>query len=161
MNSRLKIAVVIVVASAAAFASSMVIWPSPAGFTPPPSLMPFFVGLGFVESLAFGAGVAFLIFGWRLVRETGVSRFAAWGGYLGIAWSLVNWWAHDGFHRVTGLNYEGLVRIEYGFHVTLIAGGVLAAFFFVSVARVASRTSDLAPVERHRGAELAPDGVNS
>jgi hypothetical protein len=159
MNSRLKVAAVIVVASAAAFASSMVLWPAPPFFTPPSSLMPFFVGLGIAESLAFGAGVAFLIFGWPLVRATGVGSYAAWGGYLGIAWSLVNWWAHDGFHRVTGLNFEGLLRIEYGFHVTLIAGGVLAAYFFVSVARAASRAADRMAEDRPRHAELAPGFV--
>jgi hypothetical protein len=147
MNSRLKIAAVVVVASAAAFASSMVLWPAPPFFTPPSSLMPFFIGLGIAESLAFGCGVAFLIFGWRLVRETGVGSFAAWGGYLGISWSLVNWWAHDGFHRVAGLNFQSLIRIEYGFHVTLIVGGILAAYFFLSVARAASRAADPATVE--------------
>ena len=150
MNSRLKIAAVIVVASAAAFASSLLIWPPPAFFAPPPSLIPFFVGLGIAESLAFGCGVAFLIFGWRLVRETGVGSLAAWGGYAGITWSLVNWWAHDGFHRVAGLNYQGLIRIEYGFHVTLIVGGILAAYFFLSVARTASRVADRATVERQQ-----------
>ena len=139
MKSNLNVAAVIVVATAVAFGSSQALWPSPAGNTPPLSLLPFFIGLGIVESLAFGLGVAFALFGWRRVRQTGVSRFAAWGGYLGIVWSLVNWWAHDGFHRVTGLNYAGLIRIEYGFHFTLIAGGVLAAYFFLSVARVANQ----------------------
>jgi hypothetical protein len=153
MNLNLRVAAVVVVVSAAAFASSMALWPPTPGFAPPPSLMPFFVGLGVAESLAFGLGVAFLIFGWRLVRETGVGSFAAWGGYLGIAWSLVNWWSHDGFHRVTGLNYEGLIRIEYGFHVTLIVGGILAAYFFLSVARIASRATDRVP------AKLALEGA--
>jgi hypothetical protein len=120
--TNLKVAIVAVVATVAAFGSSMVLWPAPPNFTPPPSLLPFFVGLGIIESLAFGLGVAFLIFGLPLVRQTGVGPLAAWGGYLGIAWSLVNWWAHDGFHRVTGLNLNGLVRIEYGFHFTLIMG---------------------------------------
>ena len=81
------------------------------------------------------------------------SPHPAWGGHLGIAWSLVNWWAHDGFHRVTGLNYEGLIRIEYGFHVTLIVGGILAAYFFLSVARIASRATDRVH------AKLALEGV--
>ena len=139
MNANLKVTAVVIVATAAAFASSVVLWPPPPFFTPPPSLLPFFMGLGIVESVAFGLGVAFLIFGWRLVRQTGVGPFAAWGGYMGIAWSLVNWWAHDGFHRVTGLNFGGLVRIEYGFHVTLILGGILTAYFFLSVSRVATR----------------------
>ena len=79
MNSRLKIAAVIVVASAAAFASSLLIWPPPAFFAPPPSLMPFFVGLGIAESLAFGCGVAFLIFG----IEIDVKLRQGAGGHVG------------------------------------------------------------------------------
>jgi hypothetical protein len=148
MNSNLKAAVVIVVASAAAFASSMVLWPAPPSFAPPPSLVPFFIGLGIAESVSFGLGVAFLIFGFRLVQQTGVGPLTAWSGYVGIAWSLVNWWAHDGFHRVTGLSFEGLIRIEYGFHVTLIVGGALAAYFFLSVARATSRAARPASDDR-------------
>jgi hypothetical protein len=139
VNTKWRVIVVTLVATAFAFGSSQALWPAPAGFNPPASLLPFFVVLGLVESLAFGVGVAFLIFGFPLVARTGVSSLAAWGGYLGIAWFLVNWWAHDGFHRVTGLSFAGLIRIEYAFHVTLIVGAALAAYFFLSVARKANR----------------------
>jgi hypothetical protein len=145
MKLNLRVTAVAIVATVAAFASSMELWPPPASFAPPASLLPFFLGLGVAESLAFGLGVAFLVFGWRLVRRTGVGPLTAWGGYLGIGWSLVNWWAHDGFHRVTGLNFSGLVRIEYAFHLTLILGGVLTANFFLSVARTASPAADRLP----------------
>jgi hypothetical protein len=161
MNSKLKVAAVVVVGTVAAFASSMVLWPPPAFFTPPPSLLPFFIGLGIFESLAFGLGLAFVIFGRRMVRETGVGPLAAWGGYLGISWSLVNWWAHDGFHRVTGLNFDGLLRIEYGFHVTLILSAALAAYFFLSVARVASRSAGRVTAAQRASADLARVGANS
>jgi hypothetical protein len=129
---------VVIVGTVLAFGSSQLLWPPPPGFNPPSNLLPFFVILGIAESIAFGAGVAFLVFGFPLVARTGVGSLAAWGGYLGIAWSLVNWWAHDGFHRVNGLRFAGLLWIEYGFHVTLILGGLLAVYFFLSVARRAS-----------------------
>jgi hypothetical protein len=161
MNPNVKVAAVIAVAAAAAFASSLVLWPAPPGSAPPPSLMPFFAGLGIVEAVAFGLGVAFLIFGYRLVEQTGVAPLAAWGGYLGIAWSLVNWWAHDGFHRVTGLNYEGLIRIEYGFHFTLIVGAAFTAYFFLSVAGVASRATRRAAEEQRVEAGLPAPGLSS
>ena len=135
MNTRSRIIAVVVAGTVLAFGSSQLLWPAPPGFTPPAGLLPFFVVLGLVESLAFGAGVAFLIFGFRLIARTGVNASAAWGGYLGIAWSLVNWWAHDGFHRVNGLRFAGLLWIEYGFHITLILGGLLSVYFFLSVAR--------------------------
>ena len=139
MNTKSKVIAVVVIGTVLAFGSSQLLWPAPPGFNPPASLLPFFVILGLVESLAFGAGVAFLIFGFPLVARTGVNPSAAWGGYLGIAWSLVNWWAHDGFHRVNGLKFAGLLGIEYGFHVTLILGGLLSVYFFLSVARAAGR----------------------
>ncbi len=135
MNIKFKVIAVIVVGTVLAFGSSQVLWPPPPGFNPPANLLPFFVILGLVESLAFGAGVAFLIFGFPLIARTGVGSLTAWGGYLGIAWSLVNWWAHDGFHRVNGLRFVGLLWIEYAFHITLILGGLLSVYFFLSVAR--------------------------
>jgi hypothetical protein len=135
MNIKSKVIGVTAVAAALAFASSRVLWPPPPAFVPPGNLLPYFVILGLIESLSFGAGVAFLIFGFPLIARTGVGRSAAWGGYLGIAWSLVNWWAHDGFHRVNGLRFVGLLWIEYAFHVTLILGGLLSVYFFLSVVR--------------------------
>jgi hypothetical protein len=139
VSTRSKVVAVVVVGTVFAFVSSQLLWPPPAGFNPPASLLPFFVVLGVVESLAFGAGVAFLIFGFPLIARTGVGSLAAWGGYIGIAWSLVNWWAHDGFHRVNGLHLAGLLWIEYSFHVTLILGGLLSVYFFLSVVRAAEQ----------------------
>ena len=138
MSTKTGVIGVVVVGTVFAFVSSQLLWPPPPGFNPSASLLPFFVVLGVVEALAFGAGVAFLIFGFPLIARTGVGSLAAWGGYLGIAWSLVNWWAHDGFHRVNGLHLAGLLWIEYSFHVTLILGGLFSVYFFLSVARSAS-----------------------
>jgi hypothetical protein len=155
VNTRLKVAGVVIAGTALGFISSQLLWPPPAGFTPPASLLPFFVILGLAESLALGAGVAFLIFGFPLIARTGVGPLAAWGGYLGIAWSLLNWWAHDGFHRVNGLAFAGLLRIEYGFHVTLIIGGLLSAYFFLSVAQRASARVAVPPARIVAPAGLA------
>ena len=142
MSTKTGVIAVVMAGTVFAFVSSQLLWPPPAGFNPPASLLPFFVVLGVAEALAFGAGVAFLIFGFPLIARTGVGSLAAWGGYLGIAWSLVNWWAHDGFHRVNGLHFAGLLWIEYSFHVTLILGGLFTVYFFLSVARSASTRAD-------------------
>ena len=46
--------------------------------------------------------------------------------YLSIGWFLVSWWSHDNLHIHNGDDLQGLLYIEYGFHVTLIiAAGVL------------------------------------
>lgn len=146
MSTKVKVIAVVAVGTVLAFVSSQLLWPPPPGFNPPATLLPFFVVLGAAESLAFGAGVAFLIFGFPLIARTGVGPLAAWGGYIGIAWSLINWWAHDGFHRVNGLMFVGLLWIEYSFHLTLILGGLLSVYFFLSVAR--SKSKGLAPSSR-------------
>ena len=52
-----------------------------------------------------------------------------------IADKLVNWWAHDSLHLHNGMDLSGLLRIEYAFHMTLIAAGLTLAWFFLSVAR--------------------------
>jgi hypothetical protein len=109
-----------------------VFWrPSPDLATPVGWQIPLLILLNASESLAFGLGIAFLIFGYPLVRAAAPSSPAlALPAYLAIAWLLINWWPHDSLHVANGMNLWGLLRIEYGFHITLIiAAAVLARFF--------------------------------
>ncbi len=113
------------------------IWPAPAELASPPTStqVSLFMLLGACEALALGLGVAFLIFGWPQVRRVAVARRGrALASYLSIGWLLVNWWAHDGFHMVTGLHPGGLLGIEYAFHVTLIVAGAALAYSFGTMA---------------------------
>jgi hypothetical protein len=48
--------------------------------------------------------------------------------YLGTAWFLSNRWIHDNLHMVVGRRPNGLLGIEYGFHVTLIIAGAALAY---------------------------------
>ena len=81
--------------AALAFSLTFVIWPHPAGApVPPAGLMPVFIGLGIVDALAFGVGVAFLIFGFPVLARIGGTGPLTWAAYLGIGWSLVSWWPH-------------------------------------------------------------------
>jgi hypothetical protein len=88
-----------------------------------------FILLKVAEAVAFGSGVAFLLFGYGTTHA--VSPALGRAAHLATAWVLVNWWVHDSLH----IHFEGgtagaLLGIEYGFHVTLmIAGGILAVFF--------------------------------
>jgi hypothetical protein len=90
----------------------------------------FFMLLTAIQSLAFGFGFAFLLFGREAVR----SFLPAEGGlglavYLAIAWSLLSWWPHSNLHQSHNPdNISGLLAIEYGFHVTLIFGAVVIAY---------------------------------
>ena len=96
--------------------------------------VPLFVILGLVDALAFGLGVSFLIFGYPLVKAIGpASEAMARAAHLSIAWLLINWWPHDSLHIHNGLELNGLLAIEYGFHITLIIAGLILAYFFLTL----------------------------
>lgn len=118
------------------FALTRVIWPdAPGAAQPSAGLLPFYIGVGLIESFAFGLGIAFLIFGGRMMSSFGQNRGLTMLTYLSIAWLLINWWPHDNLHRVIGFNFSRLIWIEYGFHVTLIAAAACVAYFFVTTLR--------------------------
>lgn len=75
-----------------AFFLGHVIWPDPANAILPSSIqLVLFIILSVLESLLFGIGVAFLSFGWPLVRRTTENRSWATAVFLAIAWSLISW----------------------------------------------------------------------
>ena len=123
---RLAPSLVALVAAIGSFMLSRVIWPDLPGMIPPTSSqLPFFIGVGVFESVAFGVGVAFVIFGWKFLRGRRTGDYVA---FLSAAWLLVSWWPHDNLHRVTVEgNYWGLLKLEWGFHVTLMIAGVIIA----------------------------------
>jgi len=98
--------------------------------------LPLFMILGAAEALAFGLGVSFLLFGYSTLKaNVPVSAPMTRAAHLSIAWLLINWWAHDSLHQHNGMNLNGLLGIEYGFHVTLIIAGVILLRFFMLVVR--------------------------
>jgi hypothetical protein len=105
--------------------------------TPPGGLVPFFLVLGLLDALSLGAAVSFLIFGYPLVASIGASsRGLTFAAHLAIVWVLGNWWAHDSLHQHHGFDLIPLLRIEYGFHVTLmIAGAILGIFFMKALSQ--------------------------
>jgi hypothetical protein len=127
-----KVVVVTLVVAIAAFLFGShaplgyVLWPTPVALASPPTAL---------EALAFGLGVAFLLFAWPAVgRVAGSSHGRALAMYLGTAWVLSNWWIHDNLHMVVGLRPNGLLGIEYGFHVTLIIAGAALAYSMATMA---------------------------
>lgn len=94
--------------------------------------LPLLMVIGVFEGLSLGLALSFVLFGWPLVkRVTGPSKTGAVLMFASIAWMLGNWWMHDNLHMRNGMELWGLIAIEYGFHVTLIVAGAIAAFFFV------------------------------
>lgn len=92
--------------------------------------------LNIAESVTFGLGISFLVFGYPLVQaispaSLGMTR----ASHFAIGWLLSNWWIHDSLHTHVGMNINGMLGIEYGFHLTLMIAGVILATFFLTLFR--------------------------
>jgi hypothetical protein len=129
MKPWMKVLAVTVLVAAPAMMLGPVIWP-PAEVGPEPTAgqFPFFLFLAAFEALTFGLGVSFLLFGFAPLKwALGGSSWRTWVAYLAVGWFLVSWWPHDNMHIHTGTDMQGLLYIEYGFHVTLMASAVILA----------------------------------
>jgi hypothetical protein len=142
MKTWLKFLIVTVLVAIPAIPLGQMLWPVPVAESGDMNMaMPaatyqivLFIVFSIIEALGLGLGVAFLIFGLPLARRlAGNSGWLAWAVYLSIAWSLVSWWPHDGFHR-SGISVDGLLALEYGFHVTLMAGSAVLVYAFIRTA---------------------------
>ena len=135
MKTWMKVTLVTIVLGVAAMALGPILWPIPEGGPQPTGgQLFFFILLEAIQSLAFGLGISFLLFGLPSVRRVSPnSSPVAWAMYLSIGWLLASWWPHGHLHQVVGENLQGLLYIEYGFHVTLIIGAVVLAYGFLSL----------------------------
>ena len=137
MKTWMKVLGVTVVVAVPAMILGPIVWP-PAEGGPEPTAgqLPFFIFLAAMESILLGLGVSFLFFGLPLVRRFAVgSELRAWAIYLAIGWLLVSWWPHDNLHIHVGNDTQGLLYLEYGFHVTLMICGLIVAYGFLQFLR--------------------------
>lgn len=132
MQTKYKFGLVALVCAILAFSLSLKIWPDPVGMPgPSEGLVPYFIVVSILECVAFGVGIAFLLFGYPLVSRLGGPKGLTVVAFLAITWELVSWWPHDNMHRVNDMgNFAGLLRIEYTFHVTLVIAGIIIAAHF-------------------------------
>lgn len=132
MSTITKVTMITFVLGVLTLASGHWIWPpNPMNGSPSSALMPHFLLVAFMESLAFGLGVSYLVLGWhRLCAVGSVTRSKLRWTHLAIVWSLMSWWPHDNLHQHIGTNFEKLIYLEYGFHVTLILSALLIAHTF-------------------------------
>ena len=137
MKPWVKVTLVTVVLGVAAMALGPILWPmAEGGAQPTAGQLVFFIALEAIQSLTFGLGISFLLFGLPTVRSASPnSSLMAWAMYLSIGWLLVSWWPHGHLHQVVGENFQGLLYIEYGFHVTAIIAGLILAYGFLSLLR--------------------------
>lgn len=118
--------VITIIAAVGVFLLSRVIWPDPAGVPMPEGAqIPFLIAVSAIESISFGVGIAFLVSLWSFMKGR---TSGDWLAFISAAWLLISWWPHDNLHRVMMMgDYWQLIRIEWGFHVTLIAASVVVA----------------------------------
>jgi len=134
MDNKSKATITIVLLAALTFTTGPLLWPVSHDFEFTQEQLPFLVLLSLLESLAFGAGIAFIFFGWPLMAKISPKNAALKKlTFISIAWSLISWWPHDSLHAANGINTEGLLLIEYGFHVTLMAAAAVIAYYFYSM----------------------------
>lgn len=125
-----------VVASVAAFMAGPVLF-TPAAGLPAPSgaQVPFFVLLAAVEAAVLGIAVAFALLGGSAVRRLFSTAARATVVHAAVVWALGSWWLHDNLHMTNGTDINGLLRIEYAFHLTVIAAVSVVLWAFVAEAR--------------------------
>lgn len=143
MKPWVKVALVTALFAIPAMALGRVIWPpAPGGPEPTAGQLPFFVFIAAAEALTFGLGISFLLFGFApLKRALGGSTWRTWASYLAVGWFLVSWWPHDNMHIHNGDNLQGLLYIEYGFHLTLMVAGLALAYSLLTMLRASDRGS--------------------
>ena len=129
-----KVLVVTLLAAVSAFILGPIVWP-PAEGSPSPTAaqIPFLLFLNLVQATVLGLGVSFLVFGLPVMRRVSPdSKVRAWAMYLSIAYLMVSWWPHINMHVHNGPDdLQGLIYIDYLFHLpSMIAAVVLAYCFF-------------------------------
>lgn len=133
MKTWMKVLIVTLLVAVPAFLIGPVLFPPAEGGPMPTSgQLPFFMFLGVTDALLLGLGISFLVFGLPvLLRVSPDSRLRAWAMYLSIGYLMVSWWPHLGMHASNGLDLQGLLYIDFIFHLPLeVAGVVLAVCFF-------------------------------
>jgi hypothetical protein len=121
MSARLKVALVMLLVAVPAFLVAPALFPPPTGPGPSAGQLPFFMLLRAFDALLLGAGVAFVLFGWPMVRRVSPdSRVRAVALFAAVAWVTISWYPHIGLHgSVVGSTFGGLLAIDYLFHVPL------------------------------------------
>ena len=117
-----------------AFILGPMLWSPTQEVQPTSGQLPFLIFLSAIEALTFGAGIAILVLGTKRVKKYNQSNKGTIPAYIALLWLLLSWWPHDNIHIHNGMNLQGLIYIDYGFHLTLIiASFILTSWFFRTI----------------------------
>lgn len=137
MNMKMRVAIITLAVAIPAFIiGPMLFPPADMGVEPTAAQIPFFILLAVGDVILLGLGVSFLIFGFPLIRQVSPdSRARAWAMYLAIGYLMVSWWPHLNMHVSNGIDFGGLLFIDYVFHLPLEIAGVVLAYCAFSIFR--------------------------
>ncbi len=131
MKTRAKVLLITLTVGVPAFFLGSALFPSPVGARASSAAQLMVLFLGTAEALALGLGVAFALFGWARILNNagppGPPRMWAMAVCLSVTWLLVSPWLYENLHRHVGGSAPGLLYLEYGFHITLMACGAVLA----------------------------------
>jgi hypothetical protein len=150
MRTPLKVVLVTLLAAVPAFLLTPILFPPNPNVAPPEAhLIPYFIFINVAETLFFGVGVAFLLFGLPLMRRVArVAGTSAWPTYLAIGYLTASWWPHLGLHAVAGMDFDKLIVVDYVFHLPYIVSAVVVAYFFVRVLQASTASAPARRVAR-------------
>src|SRR5215208_4147841 len=156
MKTWMKVLVVTLIVAVPAMLLGPVIFPpADVGVEPTAGQMPYFLFLALTDAVLLGLGISFLLFGFPVMRKVSPdSKLRAWTMYLSIGYLMVSWWPHLNLHAHNGLNLQGLLYIDYFFHLPLEIAGVALALCFISLMR--SRTDEAPSGEMMASVSEAP-----
>ncbi len=134
----IRVLLVTLLVTIPAFILGPIIW-SPAESSPSPTAtqIPFLLFLNLVQATVMGLGVSFLAFGLPAIRRISPdSKVRAWAMYLSIAYLMVSWWPHINMHVHNGPdNLQGMIYIDYLFHLPSMIAALVLAYCFFSLLR--------------------------
>ncbi len=136
MKTKTRIILITLFVGAVAFTLGPLIWPPSPEIQPTQAQVPYLMLLSALEALTFGFGIAFILYGRRLVSGVGKTAGAM---YFSLAWLLISWWPHDNLHIHNALDINGLIAIDYLFHFTVILASLVLAYEFYVLFRPAEQ----------------------
>ncbi|HKH12947.1 MAG TPA: hypothetical protein VKA73_17530 [Rubrobacter sp.] len=160
MTTKTKVAIITAPIAVAAFMLSPILFPpADVGVAPTSTQLPFLMFLGVGDAVLLGLGVSFLVFGYPLLRKVSPdSKARAWAMYLSIGYLMVSWWPHLGMHASNGMDFGGLLVIDFVFHLPLEIAGVVLAYCAYSLFK-SWRSGKLAGAINAEGEALAGEAV--
>ena len=139
------------------FLLSPVLFPlAESGPEPTARQLPYFLLLGASDAILLGLGVSFLLFGYPVLRKVSLDfKARVWAMCLSIGYLMVSWWPHLGMDTSNGLDLQGLLYIDYIFHLPLEIAGVALAYCAFASFRSWRNGALAAAVEANEKSSLA------